>query len=373
MTAHTVPLTAGTARTNRDVSRHGGFVHEELVDLGLAPDEVIDFSVNVNPYGPCSEVRRAIAQARIERYPDPSATRARQAIGGWLGVSHESVIVGSGAVDILWVSARALLSPGDGILIAEPAFSEMRHAAEQVRARVIEHRSHPEDDFAFDADAFALALARERPRAAYLATPANPSGTLTSLGTILGLAEEHPKTQFIVDLSFLSLSDSPEDDVSRTDSRVLWVRSLTKELSVPGLRVGFAVGPPSLVARLERNRPPWTVSAPAEAVALVATTEAVRRFVDESRAKLLGQRDEMTLALRDLGIRPHPSRATYVLADLGSHASDGAHLRRALLARHGILIRDATSFGLPHHVRIAARPAPDQARLIHALGKELTR
>jgi histidinol-phosphate/aromatic aminotransferase/cobyric acid decarboxylase-like protein len=360
-----------TAARDTPPPAHGGLVHDELRALGLADDDVVDFSVNVNPYGPCAEVRRAVAGARIDRYPDPSATRARLRIAEWLGVPADAVLVANGAVDVFWTAARALLRPGDRVLVAEPAFSEMRSAALTAGARVVECRSGPDTDFAFDEERFASLLRTERPRLAYVATPGNPSGALVPPSTLRRLSTVNQTTQMVADVSFASLSTGSDDAVSASDG-VLWVRSLTKELSVPGVRVGFAVGPPSSIAALHAARPPWSVNAVAEAVAVAATTTAVRRFVAASRTRLLDDRARLEAGLKRLDVRVHPSETAYVLADLGV-GDTGSRLRRVLLERHRLLVRDAASFGLPHHLRVAARSRPDTDRLLHALGKELRR
>jgi histidinol-phosphate/aromatic aminotransferase/cobyric acid decarboxylase-like protein len=78
----------------------------------------------------------------------------------------------------------------------------------------------------------------------------------------------------------------------------------------------------------------------------------------------------MTTALVAQGLRVHPSATTFVLSRLPGERT-GAELRRALLERHSILVRDAASFGLPHHIRLAARPSHDVERLVHALKQEL--
>lgn len=349
---------------------HGGLVHDELRALALDEDRILDFSVNVNPYGPCPEIRSAISGARIDRYPDPSATRARLRVAEWLGVSAETVLIANGATDVFWTLARAALRDGDTALVAEPAFSEMRTAAAHAGARIVECRSDAHTDFAFDEARFTVALRAERPRLAYVATPANPSGTLVPGPALCRLAAENPTTLVVADVSFASLSSRPEDGRASSEG-VLWVHSLTKELSVPGVRAGFAVGPAAWIDRLHRARPPWSVNAVAEAVTVTAPAPAVRAFVEASRARLLGERAYLEAGLRALDLRVHPSETTYVLVDLGPRRT-GAGLRRALLERHGVLVRDAASFGLPHHVRIAARSPADVDRLLGAIKKELT-
>ena len=350
------------------VSAHGGIVDDEVVAVGLLPDAVLDFSVNVNPYGPCTEVLHAARTAPLDRYPDPTAMRARRAIGNWLDVPWERVFVGSGAAEILWGVARAVLAPGESLLVAGPAFGEIRAAAARRGARVVEHCDPPGESL--DIAAFQALLGRERPRVAYVASPSSPGGVLASLDELAALAEAYTTTQLVVDVSFLSLSDAPDELAVHRSNRILWVRSLTKELTVPGLRVGFAVGPPGLVAALAAERPPWSVSAPAEAVAVAAASDNVRCHVERARVRLVEDRQRLCERLSALGLRVYPSRAPYVLAALDGRAT-GAELRMRLLRNHGILVRDTASFGLPDHVRLAARPAAEVDRLIEALEREL--
>jgi len=271
-------------------------------------------------------------------------------------------VVGHGAAELLWSLARAALRPGDRVVIVEPAFSEMRRAAERVGAVVAPHRAPIERGFRVDLDALATTVRTAAPRVLYVATPSNPAGVCTPVAGIGRLAAAFPDTLVVVDASFLSLSvrhaegDAPPDNV-------FWLRSLTKDHAVPGLRVGYALTTPEWAARIEAERPPWSVSALAEAAAVAAVTPAAERFVAESRERLLGDREALVDAL---GLRTHPSDTIFTLVRVGRSASE---LRRRLLARHGVLVRDATSFGLPEHVRLAARPSFE--RLALALRKEL--
>ncbi|HYQ45572.1 MAG TPA: histidinol-phosphate transaminase [Polyangiaceae bacterium] len=354
------------------IGAHGGLHDDELTRLGLRHEDVLDVSVNVNPYGASRVVLEAIRAASIERYPDPAATPARAALAGWLDVPRQSVVVGNGAVDLIWSLARCLVRPGDWALVLEPAFSELRSAATYAGAQVAEHRLRPEDDFALDPAALDAALRALRPRLVYLCTPGNPTGKTIPIDLLVRLADAHPHATFIVDLSFSSLSEGHRDEAVHASERIVWLRSLTKDLALAGLRVGFAVAPPSIVELIERSRPPWSVNALAQAAACAATTVEARAFVAESRARLLGDRVELELALQRLGLRTHTSRTLYTLLDLGP-ARRASDLREALLARHAVLVRDATSFGLPHHVRVCARPVEQLPRLLQALARELHR
>jgi histidinol-phosphate/aromatic aminotransferase/cobyric acid decarboxylase-like protein len=117
--------------------------------------------------------------------------------------------------------------------------------------------------------------------------------------------------------------------------------------------------------RLESLRPPWTASAPAQAAILVAVEHD--GFVAECRHRLLADRDDLVARFRALGLLPLPSSTIYTLVPVAA-ATD---LRARLLARHAVAVRDCTSFGLPGHIRLAARPCVDVDRLVAALVTEL--
>src|SRR5688500_328204 len=100
----------------RGQRHHGGLLADELASMGLRPDDIFDFSVNVNPLGPSSAVLAAARGARIDRYPDPTAFELRLAIGRRHGVPPEHIVVGNGAADLLWTLARVLLGPDGAAL-----------------------------------------------------------------------------------------------------------------------------------------------------------------------------------------------------------------------------------------------------------------
>src|SRR5688500_6553336 len=88
---------------------HGGLHDAELTQLGLGAEDVLDFSSSTNPYGPAPNMLRALQEAAIGRYPDSTGRRAREALGGTLGVRPDDVALGNGAADLLWSLARVWL------------------------------------------------------------------------------------------------------------------------------------------------------------------------------------------------------------------------------------------------------------------------
>jgi histidinol-phosphate/aromatic aminotransferase/cobyric acid decarboxylase-like protein len=355
--------------------RHGGLQEAELRALGLSPDAVLDFSSSTNPYGPDPAVLRALASTRIDRYPDPTALRAREALGERCGVDASQIVLGNGAAELLWSLARCLLAPGESALIAEPTFSEFRSAASCIGARVLEWRSRPEHGFAIDLAALsaraletAAAAAPEQPRAVYLCSPNTPTGSALPALAIGAWASEWatraPAACIVLDQSFLSLSERWQDAEVALPGNVVAVRSLTKDHGIPGVRLGYLIGPAALCRRLEASRPAWSTSALAQAAAIACCNSGP--FVRESRERLLDDRRQLAADLGALGIESVPSQANFLLARVPQVAA----LRARLLARHQILVRDCASFGLPGFLRLGARPEADRARLLAALRAE---
>jgi histidinol-phosphate/aromatic aminotransferase/cobyric acid decarboxylase-like protein len=164
----------------------------------------------------------------------------------------------------------------------------------------------------------------------------------------------------VADQSFLALSDYAHELHVRLPDNVACVRSLTKDFALPGLRIGLLIGAPALVARIEAQRPTWSTSAPAQAAIAAAASE--QAFVQDSWARLREDRAAVARVLRAHGLSPLPSASAYQLV----RVADAAAFCRRLWA-HGVVLRDCSSFGLPDHVRVAARPAPELAQLERAL------
>lgn len=344
---------------------HGGLDLAEAAALRIDPAGVIDFSVNVNPYGPHPAMLEAVRGACHDRYPDPTALRAREALADAAGVHADRVVLGNGAADLLWTLARALVRPGDTALVVEPTFSELSAAVEASGGRAEAWRSSPEAGFVVDVDAAAEAARKPRASLVYLGTPNNPTGSAVDPAAVVAFALRVAPAVVVLDEAFLSLSEGHDNANIALPENVVRVRSLTKDHAIPGVRVGYLLAPAPLAAALEARRPPWSTSAAAQAAAEASV--ALASFVAQSRERLLADRRALQDDLRRLGLRPHPSVATFFLVPV----PDAAALRRGLLARHGVLVRDCTSFGLPRHVRLGARPASDRERLTAALRQEL--
>jgi histidinol-phosphate/aromatic aminotransferase/cobyric acid decarboxylase-like protein len=342
---------------------HGGPDPAELRALGIE-GSLVDFSVNVNPYGPTPAVATAARGADLARYPEPGAATVRAALAARWRWDPEGVLFAHGATEILWDLGRHLARLEGPVLVVEPAFSELRDALRASGAPALRWWPAGGADAALDPGELAEAMEQAGARACYLATPTSPLGLPVTAVAVESLARALPRALVLLDESFLALSDLHAEAARPLPPNVARLRSLTKEHAIPGLRAGYLLASPGLVAALDAARPTWSTSAPAQAAALAALAEEA--FVAESRLRLASDREALRVGLARLGLVAWPSVAPY----LSFRAAGAASLRRRLLARR-LLVRDCASFGLADVIRVAARPAADRELLLAALAEEL--
>lgn len=349
-------------QTPREV--HGAITPAELARLGMDPGQVIDFSANINPYGPAPGVRSALTQVAIAAYPDPEARNLRQALAEHVRQPPARILPGHGASELIWLIALAFLDPGDRAAVLGPTYGEYARAARLMGAQTVSWLASPDDDFAVHPDAIAQMLGRVQPRLVFLCHPNNPTGQPYPLGALAQWAAAHPTALFVVDEAYLPFLADGRSALSLEASNILVLRSMTKDHALAGLRLGYAVGPDAVIDALAQVQPPWSVHAMAQAAGLASL--AAQSWVDASLAQVREDARALRRALRALGWQPHPSATHFFLLPV----EDGVQVREGLL-RQGVVVRDAASFGLPGHVRIAARTPAENARLLEALGRAI--
>ena len=342
---------------------HGGIDYCELEALGITPGSIIDFSVSSNPFGPPPRVRDGIRAADIDRYPDSEATELRRCLSAKLGIGMESIIMGSGSLELIRLAALAYLNRRDMVLIVEPTFGEYEVAARLAGCRVIKQRAEAADGFRTGWEETVRLIRRHRPKAVFICNPNSPTGQYLNRGEMEGILAACDASLLVLDEAFIAFVEgawSPLDMIK--GGRLLLLRSMTKDYALAGLRLGYAVAHPGIIGTLRRVCPPWNVSAPAQGGGMAALRD--EEFLSRSLALLGRASDFMVAELGKLGLPPLPSRTNFFLVEVG----DAVGFHGALLKK-GILVRDCTSLGLPRHIRIAVRPRVQARRLVRALGE----
>ncbi|MGE3809598.1 MAG: histidinol-phosphate transaminase, partial [Gemmataceae bacterium] len=339
---------------------HGGLDVSELRRLGIAPDQVVDFSVCLNPFGPAPGVAPAIARAAIDTYPDRDCRRLRAALAEHLCVVPTQVLVGNGSSELIALAALAYVRPGDRVLVLGPTYGEYARAARLMGGKVIACNASAGDDFKLGEGAVRQGLQETRPGLVFLCNPNNPTGTMLPVERIAGWAKQQPGCLFVVDEAYLSFAADAASACFLGRDNILVLRSLTKDHALAGVRVGYAVGAEAVIDVLARVRTPWSVSTAAEAAGLAAVRD--RAHLESCLRQLAQAKNELVDGLVKLGLAVLPSATHYFLVEVGN-----ATEFRARLLPHGMLVRDCTSFGLPGHVRISTRRPEENQRLLDVL------
>jgi histidinol-phosphate/aromatic aminotransferase/cobyric acid decarboxylase-like protein len=326
----------------RPAAAHGG--------AGVAG---IDLSASLNPLGPHPAAFEAARLCELGRYPEPDARQFINAAAKRHRFDGDCIVPTPGASWGLWLCAVALLGRGDLCLAMGPCFGEYRRSAEIAGAEFEEVNVWPPDQES-PSCGLEVALARH-PAMLMIANPSNPGGQAKPSTNIRRLCEQNPQTMFVIDEAFVSFARAGTSvlESGPPPKNALVVRSLTKDLAMPGLRMGYLVGDADLASQLNGVLPAWPLSAPAIAAAVAGLDDPSH----VEAGALLGRQHvaELTAALAAAGALPFPSDANYLVANAPTAGAE--------LLRGGIAVRDCTSFGLPGHVRLAA-PKRDEMRAV---------
>jgi len=339
---------------------HGTPDHAELRRLGSCPAEVLDFSSNINAYGPSPAVRKAVLRTPLDRYPDDEARSLRLALAEYLGISPRCILAANGSSELIWLTALTFLRPGNRVLVLGPTFAEYGRLAALVGVCLKNYFAQEERDFTPLPWQVRAVLDSWQPQLVFLCNPNNPTGASLAAHEILDWSSNYQKTIFVVDESYISFASHLGSAIDTRRNNLLVLRSMTKDYALAGLRLGYAVGAEELITALAHVGPPWRVNALAQAAGVAALSD--REHLQRTLEKLAAAKIELMVALRELGMQVLPSAAPFFLV----RVDNGAAVRRALLHK-GILVRDCASFGLPHYVRICTRRPEENARLVAAL------
>jgi histidinol-phosphate aminotransferase len=337
--------------TSPDLRHHG--------DVDAAPG-LADFAVNVRLRRPPAWLRDRLVHALDElgRYPTAAAdAAARAAVARRHGRSADEVMVLAGAAEgfALLPTLRPTLAA-----VVHPSFTEPDVALGDAGIPV--HRV-----VLSAADGFALRpeLVPEQADLVVVGNPTNPTSVLHPAAAIRALLR--PGRVVVVDEAFAdAVPGEPESLAGQGDDGLLVLRSLTKTWALAGLRAGYALGAPELLARLARHRPQWPVSSLVLEAVLACSEPAAVAEAQRAADELAEQREWLADQLAALpGVLVHrPAAGPFLLV----RVPQGDRVRAGLRAA-GIAVRRADTFpGLTaDHLRIAVRPPEVCAELVAAL------
>jgi len=346
---------------------HGGDLRTAREAFGLAEDEFLDFSSNMNPFGPPPAAERIYRERwhDVVRYPDPAVRELRQKLAGIYGIPEDCILAGNGAAELIDLAVR-VLKPAVTAL-ARPSFSEYEEAAAKTGSKLLDIPLREENGFMLQERD--LDEAMKQADLLFLGHPNNPTGRTLPVSALDRLAGSD--RMVILDEAFLDFSPR-EAELTRIRQaaqagNLFVIRSLTKFYAIPGIRLGFIVARPDWIAALRRLQVPWSVNFLAQAVGRAVLDD--REYAVRTREWLERERPWLSGRLEALGCRVVPSETNYLLFSLPVDSGMDVKRLQRLLGARGILVRDASLFaGLDsRYVRIAVRRREENERLLRGL------
>ena len=344
---------------------------------GVPLDRIVRFDVNTSPTPPALVERLLRAgrfEASLSEYPPTDYRRLVEAAAARYGVGTDEVLVGAGADEILDIAAKSFLPPGGAALVPSPTYAMYRVDTEQRPARVVDvPRLGHGEGHALDLPAMRAAVAADPAIAiVWLCSPNNPTALAEPDGAIATLlsalaadaadAGREPPV-VVLDEAYAEFAGSSLVGLRAEYPRLIVIRTASKAYALAGLRVGFALARPEIIARMNPYRPPGSVGT----VSVTIVTEALLdpTILDENLARVVRERERLRDALAELGWSVGPSVTNFLLVGLGSPEHAGV-VAEGLL-RHGLVPR---TFGPGHpladHLRLTVRDPHENDRLIAA-------
>ena len=340
---------------------HGGKTH-------LINSDVIDFSSNITPIGVPQAVKNILKKTldNIQKYPDFRSTEVISSLKKYTQLDKSYLIVGNGAIELIYNFCFAFLSKNTKVLIPVPTFQEYEAAAKLNNCKISYFKTM---NLSENLDSFLSKIPKQG--CVFICNPNNPTGKILSKNQILLIIKTAKKLSSIVFVDECFIEMVPESNntvisyVKEYDNLFV-LRSLTKSFGLPGLRIGYAASSKQIIKILQKIKIPWSVNSLAQDAANIALKN--KSHLKKSNSVIKKELNYLISTISTLdGFDCYESSTNFILIKTKHNSTK---LQQKLL-KHKILVRDCKNFrGLDdHHIRIAVKSHKDNMKLVRALEK----
>ncbi len=284
----------------------------------------IKLASNENPLPPIDSIVAAVTAAATgaNRYADHRATAVRERLSSWLDVGVEHVTVGAGSVGLLQQLFLTYVDPGDEVVYpwrsfeVYPVYTQLMAGTAVTPPLTADH--------AFDLAAVGAAVT-DRTKLVLLATPNNPTGTALSTADMATLLDDiSPATIVVIDEAYREFLDpslgDPVRDLIPRYRNVVVTRTFSKAQGMAGIRAGYAIADPDVIASIDKTLFPFAVSALAQAAAIAAIDAEAE--IGERVANILSERARVIVELGNAGWKLPDAQANFVYLPIGERTDD---------------------------------------------------
>ena len=328
---------------------------------------LISLAINESAYG-CSPAALAAASARLQsphRYPDPSSSALRAAIGEQFGLDPERLVCGNGSEELIDVVGRMFARAGDEIIMSQSGFFQFAVVAARLGATLVRA---PEQNLITDVDAL-LGCVTPQTKLIYLAIPNNPTGTLLPVAEAKRL-DAALSPEVVLDLAygeFLEAADLASlMQLAKSSERIVVLRTFSKAYGLAALRVGWAYAPEWMTPGLNMLRGVGNINAVAQAAAEAAVAD--QNFVRHVVAETAIERAFLAEALTQRNFEFVPGLGNFLLTDFPDEpGKQAADFIPYALDHAGIWLRPVGEPGFPNTSRIGLGTRAENLTLVKTL------
>ena len=320
--------------------------------------KIIKLNSNENPYPPSPAIAKVLQNfdwERLRRYSDPFANEFRNATSKVLGIPSDWIIVGNGSDEVLNLVIRACADPGQKVVYPMPTYVLYRTLASMQPAEVNEI-PYPEDyrlpvEEIIQADGAIT----------FIATPNSPSGHVVPLEDLRSLAKQLSGV-LVIDEAYVDFTSEDALSIIKEFENVISIRTLSKGYSLAGIRLGFGIANPKLLAGLYKIKDSYNIDAIACAVGATAMEDQIYKNACVEKIKI--SREKLAVNLKQLNFQVWDSQTNFLLVQPPQGNAEDIYLK---LKAQGILIRYFKQPGLENKLRITVGTDEQNQELVAAM------
>ena len=346
----------------------GKTIDELKRELGIK-GKIYKFNSNENPLGPPESVKKFIKEIAesVHLYPEASYVELKKKVADLWDVKSSQVVLGNGSDEVLEFVFKALINPGDEIIVSQPSFLMYEKFGEIYGASIkkIPLTSTLKHDFEK-----ILNEVSSNTKVIFLDHPHNPTGQVLKRKEWESFLKNIPRDILVViDEAygdFIEDADVPLGvEFLKEGYTILVVRTLSKSYGLAGLRIGYGVTRPEIAEVLDAVRQPFNLNLIAYKAGIVALED--KEYLKKSRKLVFEGRRYLTRELESMGFKVLPSQANFIMVNFG----DKAELIYKELLKKGVLVRPLKAYGFGSYLRISIGLMEDNQYLIKCIKEVL--
>jgi len=335
-----------------------------------------DFSSNVNPLGYPEKLKDLVLEGvnYVKFYPDDSCRTVKEAIADTFDVPLRCLMIGSGVTELIRLVSEVFINCGDHILIPRPTFEEYSFCSRILGGIVKFHVLDEKARFHINFDLLYEQL-DSKIKVVFICNPNNPTSIIEEKRKIIELTEECERnnTVVVIDEALIDFIRNSHKfscifDVESYRNLIV-LRSLTKALAVPGLRIGFCCANHELIKYLDKARLSWNINVITQSV-IPKLLEYYHQHVNKAVKIIDSEKKRIyhMLFTRNYPISAYYPDANFFFVNINNLNMTSTQFKEEMLKR-GILVRDCTSFGDPYYkyTRFAIKTPEKNELLLDAI------